>query len=106
MAPRLRSSSLCWGRLSPEQYRRRILALVAEIEEETAVRSRESAGTLGRCTLGRCKGKGVAEIIRVVGVERHAKGRAKPRAKRTSGWRFPLVAAEVPHDILDRQSLE
>jgi REP element-mobilizing transposase RayT len=39
----------CWSHLAPEQYRRRILALVAEIEEEAAVRrSRIGARPLGR----------------------------------------------------------
>jgi hypothetical protein len=39
----------CWSHLSPEQYWRRIVALVAEIEEEAAVRrSRTGARPLGR----------------------------------------------------------
>jgi REP element-mobilizing transposase RayT len=38
----------CWSHLTPEQYRRRILALVAEIEEEATVRrSRTGARPLG-----------------------------------------------------------
>jgi REP element-mobilizing transposase RayT len=39
----------CWSHLSPEEYRRRILALLAEIEKEAALRrSRTGAGPLGR----------------------------------------------------------
>ena len=39
----------CWSHLSPEQYRRRVLSLVEQIEEETALRrSRTGARPLGR----------------------------------------------------------
>jgi hypothetical protein len=39
----------CWSHLSPEQYRQRVLSLVEEIEEETALRrSRTGARPLGR----------------------------------------------------------
>lgn len=40
----------CWSHLSPEQYRRRVLSLVAEIEEE-AVLSRNRTGA--RPSVGR-----------------------------------------------------
>ncbi|MFP5284441.1 MAG: hypothetical protein ACLGI9_01760 [Thermoanaerobaculia bacterium] len=39
----------CWSSLSPEQYRRRVLSLVEEIEEEATLRrSRTGARPLGR----------------------------------------------------------